>query len=447
MSTMSSPAREHYLSEFKRSASTLPGAHLAWLARIRNDAQARFADHGFPDIADEDWKYTRLAALENLNFLSWPQAARRQRLACVMLNRLKLAPAHLLVFVNGRYAPAWSAPGRLPAGVQLVSLSQLLNHAPGRGGDSLAPYLRDERGQTVFGALNTALMADGAYLHIASGVALEDPVHLLFLTTQAQSSHPRTLIVAEAGAQASVIEHHAGRDDLPYFSNALTQIFCGEQAAIMHCKLQQEGMLAFHIAGVHARQQAASRLESHAFSLGAVLSRHDISTAFEAADCSATLNGLYLGTGRQHLDHHIRIDHIQAGGTSRAYYRGILDGRSHAVFDGKVVVHPGGQGTDAHQANHNLLLSGDAEVDSKPQLEIHADDVRCTHGATVGQLDEQQIFYLRSRGLEPALASSILVRAFAQDVIARVKLPSLRQRLEEMLSARLPQAEPCGEAP
>jgi Fe-S cluster assembly protein SufD len=285
-------------------------------------------------------------------------------------------------------------------------------------------------------------MADGAYLHLQRGTVLEAPVHLLFIATEAGSaSHVRNIIVAEAGAQATVIEHYCGVDDTLYFTNAATRIFAAENAAIAHHKLQQEASGAFHVAGIHALQSRDSRLESHSFSFGAGLARNDISTVFDASGCEATLNGLYLVGGHQHVDNHTRIDHRQPNGTSRENYRGVLDGMSHAVFNGKVIVHPGAQKTNAYQINHNLLLSKDAEIDSKPQLEIFADDVKCNHGATIGQLDETQFFYLRSRGIEAAVARNLLVHAFAHDVIEHIRVASLRTRLEHLLLTRLPQVD------
>jgi Fe-S cluster assembly protein SufD len=210
---------------------------------------------------------------------------------------------------------------------------------------------------------------------------------------------------------------------------------------IEHYKLQQEGPQAYHIGGVHAAQSRNSRLVTHSIALGALLARNDVTTAFDAEGCDATLNGLYLVGGRQHVDHHTRIDHAKPNGTSREYYRGVLDGASRGVFNGKVIVHPGAQRTDAHQANHNLLLSRDAEVDTKPQLEIYADDVKCSHGATVGQLDDAQIFYLRSRGVDEAMARGLLTYAFARDVIERIRVAPLRAGLEKLLLARLPQGD------
>ena len=437
---MNDQAREHTLADFQRIATVLPGAQTPWLAQARSAALERFAQRGFPTIRDEEWKYTSVAAIEKHAFLALPGGGGNAAAAAALVQNLALndGSGPLLVFHNGRHAPALSAPGRLPAGVTLGSLADALEQTP----DALAPYLGDSERQTVFGALNSAFMADGAYLHLARGTVLEQPVHLLFITTEAGAAiSPRNLIVAEAGAQATVIEHYAGPDGMVYFTNVVTQIFTAENAAIEHYKLQQEAAQAFHVAGIHVAQGRGSRLASHSITLGAALARNDITTAFNAPGCEATLNGLYLVGGQQHVDNHTRIDHLAPSGTSQEYYRGVLDGRARAVFNGKVIVHPGAQKTNAHQANHNLLLSRDAEIDTKPQLEIYADDVQCTHGATVGQLDEDQLFYLRSRGVEEAMARGLLIHAFAHDVIERIRVASLRTRIEQILLTRLPQGD------
>jgi len=445
---MSTDARHHYLAEFARIADGLPGVGVPWLDRLRTTALDEFAQRGFPTKRDEEWKYTRVGAFEQQAFVVMPEshaAADANALVDRVVERLTFgnATAHVLVFHNGRYAPTSSSVGKLPAGVTLMSVAETLNTAP----EALEPYLASEDRVTAFGLLNAAFMADGAYLHLRRGTALELPVHLLFVSTNGGASHARNVIVAEEGSRATVIEHYVGLDDASYFTNTVTRIFAAANADIAHHKLQQEGVGAFHIARIDALQQRDSRLESHAFSFGAALARNDITTAFAAPGCEATLNGLYLVDGQQHVDHHTRIDHRQPNGTSREHYRGVLGGRSHAVFNGKVIVQPGAQKTNAFQANHNLLLSRDAEIDTKPELEIYADDVKCNHGATVGQLDEAQLFYLRSRSIDETVARNLLVHAFAHDIIEGVRVTSLRTRLEQILLTRLPQDDRIGELP
>ncbi|MFI4953997.1 MAG: Fe-S cluster assembly protein SufD [Burkholderiales bacterium] len=435
---MSTEATDRFVADFARVAPMLPGARVPWLARARHTALERFAQTGFPSPRDEDWKYTRVGAIEKRPFSALPSSTGTVTAAEVDAAAFGGLCGHLLVFVDGRHAPALSVIGRLPEGATLQSLADALDRAP----DTLQPLLSEDRHQTIFAALNTAFMAGGIYLHLARGTAVEQPIHLLFIATaDGGATYPRNLIVAEAGAKATVIEHYTGAGGIAYLTNAVTQLFAADGAMIEHYKLQQEGPQAYHIGGVHAAQSRNSRLVTHSIALGALLARNDVTTAFDAEGCDATLNGLYLVGGRQHVDHHTRIDHAKPNGTSREYYRGVLDGASRGVFNGKVIVHPGAQRTDAHQANHNLLLSRDAEVDTKPQLEIYADDVKCSHGATVGQLDDAQIFYLRSRGVDEAMARGLLTYAFARDVIERIRVAPLRAGLEKLLLARLPQGD------
>jgi Fe-S cluster assembly protein SufD len=440
---MNTGAREHYLADFTRVAVALPGAGVPWLAQLRRTALDSFAARGFPTRHDEEWKYTSVAAFERQAFAATVERAADARAAALAASCALDGGGPVLVFHNGRHAPELSSAGALPAGVTLASLADTLNRVP----EKLEPYLTDAQRNTAFGALNTAFMADGAYLHLGRGVALDAPVHLLFIATGGGGAHhARNVIVAEDGAQATVIEHYAGIDGAAYFTNVVTDVFAAGNAQVAHYKLQQEADSAFHVADIHAAQQRDSRFESHSFSLGAALARNDIGAVFDAPGCEAVLNGLYLAGGQQHVDHHTRIDHRTPHGTSREYYRGVLDGQAHAVFNGKVIVRPGAQKTNASQTNHNLLLSREAEIDTKPELEIYADDVKCNHGATVGQLDEAQLFYLRSRGIDAAVARSLLVHAFAHDVIERIRVASLRTRLEQILLTRLPQADRLGES-
>lgn len=430
-------AREHTLADFARVASSLPGVKQPWLAQARQAALARFADIGLPAARDEEWKYTSLAGLEKHRFTASTQHHADDHALATLVRQQALTEdgGHLLVFVHGCHSPALSSPGRLPSGARLASLGETLDQSP----ESLEPYFGGDDQLTAFAALNTAFMTDGACLHLSRNTVLESPIHLLFIATQAgMAISPHNLIVAEEGAQATVIEHYVAADDAAYFTNAFTRIIAAANASITHYKLQQESLQAFHIAGIHAQQARDSRLFSHSISLGGALTRNDISTTLAAPGGEATLDGLYLVGGRQHVDHHTRVDHRESNCTSRELYRGILDAHARAVFNGKVVVHPGAQKTNAQQANHNLLLSGDAEIDTKPQLEIYADDVKCTHGATIGQLDDNQLFYLRTRGVEETMARSLLVHAFAHDVIERIRVSTLRTRLEKILFTRLP---------
>ena len=433
-----------FVADFERIAARLPGAGTPWLAHLRRDALERFAASGIPTRREEAWKHTSLAALEKALFSAQPNGSERF-LAPAEIEALSFdgLESHRLVFVDGRHVPALSRHGELPSGATLRSLGEMLAGAPAALETLLASA--PPAGATVFSDLNLAFMSDGLYLHLARGTVVADPIHLVFITTAAgRAVHPRNIVVAGPGAQAKIIEHYAGLD-AAYLTNAVTHILAADAASIEHYRMQEEGPQALHIGAVHATQARASRLHSHSVALGAALARADITTSFDAEGCDATLDGLYVVGGRQHVDHHTRIDHARPNGTSREHYRGLLDGTARAVFNGKVVVHPGAQKTDARQANHNLLLSRGAEIDTQPQLEIYADDVKCAHGATVGQLDAQQLFYLRSRGIDEAAARSLLTHAFARTVIDRMRLAPVRARLERLLFARVPEARLAAE--
>ena len=433
---MSDAAVDRFVADFARHAKTLPGAYAPGVARLREDAIARFAQRGLPTTRDEDWKYTNVAPIAKREFaLAVSPASPDVDISAFSLDG---DATHHLVFVDGRYAPSLSDIGRLPAGVTLESLATVLARAP----DTLEPWFAPDAHETIFASLNTAFMSDGVHLHLPRGAVLDRPIHALFISTAASTvAHPRNVIVADEGARATLIEHYAGIDGATSFTNAVTRIFVGANASISHNRLQHESAGALHIGAVHTSQARASRFGSHSITLGAVLARHDITTAFDAEGCNAELDGLFVAAGRQHVDHHTRIDHAKPHGTSRELYKGILDGGARGVFNGKVVVHPGAQRTDAHLASHNLLLSKAAEIDTKPELTIDADDVKCAHGATVGQLDEDQLFYLRARGLDAPFARALLTYAFAHDVIERVRLASLRSVVERALFARLPDGD------
>jgi Fe-S cluster assembly protein SufD len=431
-----------YCADFERLAPALPGSGIEWVNRVRRAALERFAALGFPTPRNEQWKYTSTAPIEKHAFE--PVAGPGPAIAPAQLDAIPFRdlPAHRLLFVNGIYSHALSERTPLPAGVEVCNLGKILTVQP----DWLEPALsdgarfKDVFESSAFAALNGAFMADGAVIRLRAGAVIEEPICLVFITTQEETAaHIRNLIIAGEGAQATVIEQHTALDGLEYLTNCVTQIIAGENASIEHYKLQQESVKAFHVAGVHAAQSRDSRFTSHSIALGARLARADISTRFEGEGCECTLNGLYVVGGRQHVDHHTRIDHAYPHGVSREYYRGVLDGAARGVFNGKVVVHPKAQHTDAHQSNHNLLLSKDAEVDTKPELEIYADDVKCSHGATVGQLDDTMIFYLRSRGVSKDVAKGLLTYAFAHEVIGRMKFAALRTRLEQTLIQRLPE--------
>jgi Fe-S cluster assembly protein SufD len=406
---------------------------------LRDAAFARFADLGLPAAGDENWKYTSLGALAQVAFeVPAPAGASEEPLV-----RAWETPGSLqLVFVDGRYRPELSSPPRTSDGVVVGSLGAALAERPELVGRELARHA-DFRADALT-ALNTAFIEDGAFIHLPAGAAVEAPIHLLFLSTaegRASLSQPRNLIVAGARSRATVIETYAGRPDAVYLTNAVTEISLGQGAQVEHYKLQQESGNAFHIALLQVTQGRDSRFSSHSLALGGALARNEVRTLFASQGGECALNGLYMSSGRQHLDNRTLIDHKSPRCTSRELYKGVADGESHAVFGGRVLVREDAQKTDARQINRNLLLSEGAEIDTRPQLEIFADDVKCAHGAAVGELDEDALFYLRSRGVDLPAARSLLTWAFASEMVELIPSKPLRSRVRQLVTSRLPQGE------
>ncbi|MGA7816171.1 Fe-S cluster assembly protein SufD [Caballeronia sp.] len=426
---------------FSQIAKTSPVDELPWLRAARRSAFDQFDALGLPTTRHEDWKYTDVSAIGTRSWHFAPQHTGRTDDSDVrrIVDELVLDPAgNRLVFVNGRYAPRLSKLNGLAHGVFVGSLTRALREIPQR----LEAALVSQTYADGFAALNTAFLLDGYAVVLPPGEVIDKSLHMVFLTNEAGLAvQPFNVVLAGARSGCVIVEHFVGLGDEVYWTNVVTRIVADEQADVQHYRLQQEGRKAFHIASVVATQQRASVFASHAFAFGGALSRTGIGTSLNAENAQATLNGLYFVGGRQHVDHHTRIDHAEPHGTSREHYRGVLDGAARGVFNGRVIVHRDAQQTDTHQANHNLLLSRDAEIDTKPQLEIYADDVKCTHGATVGQLDENQLFYLRARGIEERTARALLTYAFARDIVERVRIDSLRGRLESLLLARTPEGE------
>ena len=301
----------------------------------------------------------------------------------------------------------------------------------------------------AFVALNTAFVADGAFIEIPKGLVLEKPIHLLYVSDAAGQpvvSHPRNLIVAGRESQVGVIESYVALSEAAYFTNAVTEVVAGEGAVVDYCKAQQESDLAFHYARVQVRQERSSSVSIHSFALGAALLREEVQTVLDGEGAEAALNGLFVIAGRQHVDNHTVIDHAKPHCSSRELYKGILEGKSTGVFNGKIIVRKDAQKTDSKQSNKNLLLSEDAVINTKPQLEIFADNVKCTHGATIGQINPEAVFYLRSRGIAWEEARNLLTYAFANELMERLKYGPLRQRLSGGLFARLAKARPAEEA-
>ena len=437
-----------YLSDFEQFEKDGATGAASWVHQLRTAAIARFAELGFPTTRHEEWKYTPVAPIAKVPFTRLGHEG--PVLLSGALERLGfgLSEGARLVFVNGRYSEEFSSLRALPGGVRMGSLASALAADSERIQPHLARYARYQ--DHAFVALNTAFIEDGAFLNVPAGKVVGDPIHLLFISTArgtATASHPRNLIVVGNNSQVTIVETYVGIDTAVYFTNAVTEIVVGENAALDHYKLQRESEEAFHVATLQVHQARNSTVASHSIALGGALVRNDVNVILDGEGGECTLDGLYMTTGQQHVDNHTRIDHARPHGLSRQLYKGILDGQSRGVFSGKIVVHPAAPKTDAKQTNKNLLLSGDALIDTKPQLEINNNDVKCTHGSSIGRLDEESIFYLRSRGIGEEMARDLLTYAFASEIINRIKGEPLRATLENLVVTRLQQNLPVEATP
>ncbi len=410
-----------------------------WLQDLRDRAAARFTALGFPTVREEEWRFTNVAPIAAAEFRPTGADATAASEADIA-SYLYSDAEYRIVIVNGRFVPGLSHTPGLPAGVRVGSLAAAVTEQA----DVVQRYLGQlaDFGTKGFTALNTALAADGAYVYIPDGVLLEHPLHLLFVTTTSASSGPimtnaRALVVAGDRTQARIVETYAGPRGAHYFTNAVTEIFAGENAVIDHYKVQEESFEAFHVASMHINAGRSANVSSHSFSLGGRLVRNDANALLDGDGAECTLNGLYLADGERLVDNHTLIDHAKPHCPSHEIYKGILGGKARAVFNGKIIVRQDAQKTDAKQTNRALLLSDNASINTKPQLEIFADDVKCTHGAAIGQLDDDAIFYLRARGLTYFEARDMLIHAFAGDILDRVKIESLKTALEGELYAQL----------
>jgi Fe-S cluster assembly protein SufD len=407
-----------------------------WLPELRRAAMDRFTRVGFPTSRDEEWRFTPVSAIAQAEFPPAPAATvARAALTPYLFGH---AEWPRLVFVNGKLAPELSSVSALPPGARAGSLASALRADPALVEPHLSRYARPET--TAFTALNTALMRDGAFVHVPAGTELALPVHLLFVTTAGSRgvAHPRNLIVVERGARASVVESYVGLGgDAPYFTNAVTEVVSGEDAWTEHTRLQREGDHAYHVGLTQVAQARGSHYRSFTLAMGGAISRHNLHVQLNAPGIETLMYGLYLARGDQVVDNHTAIFHDHPNCNSWEVYKGVLEDRSRAVFNGKVLVKPEAQKTDAKQTNRNLLLSDTAKVDTKPQLEIFADDVKCTHGATVGFLDPGAQFYLRSRGIPADAARRLLTYAFAAEVVNEVALEPVRQELDRLVLERL----------
>lgn len=429
---------DKYLADFERFSRTDGAREPSWVRALRAASIARFAALGLPTTRLEEWKYTNIAPLAKVPFTlaTWePDGRAVESLGPVVLQDVA---AGQLVFVNGRYTPSLSQVSALPNGVQVESLAAVLRAAP----HLLEPYLARyaDFHEHAFVALNTAFVTDGACVFLPRGTVLAQPLHLVFLTLPSEEalvSYPRTLIVAGADTQATVVESYVGLESGMYLTNAVSEVLAGERAFVTHIRVQLENAEAFHIGTVQLQQERSSTVVSHSVVLGGGLVRTDVNAGLGGEGSECQLNGLYVGTGQQHVDNTTRIDHVQPHCTSRELYKGVLAGQARGVFSGKIVVHKTAAKTNARQTNKNLLLSNDALVESRPQLEILNNDVQCSHGSTIGEIDEDALFYVRSRGIDSAAARWLLTYAFVSEVLEQIPIAALRSQLERQLATRV----------
>lgn len=417
-----------YLAAYPALAGQLPGEATDWLHRFRQAGYQRFAGHGFPNSREEEWRYTNLSALTKTVFK--PTDSRVVDVAWLEAQRLQ--EAWSVVLVNGRFSPELSRLADLPEAVTVESLAQALDEGSAGVQNRLGKAVENSEHSLI--AFNNAWFSDGVHIEIAAGYTLIKPLQILHVVTEADAlAATRSLWVLHDGAQAEIVETFVGSAG-SYFTAAVSEIFLESNAQLTLSKIQIEAEKAVHFGGTYLQQAESSRFSHHNFALGGLTARSDIHSDLDrAAEC--TLNGLYLGSKRQHLDNHTRINHLKPNGLSREFYKGVLDDKARGVFQGRVIVFEDAQQTDSQMNNRNLLLSADAEVDTKPQLEIYADDVKCSHGVTVGQLEEKSVFYLQSRGLDEADARNILTFAFANEMVEKVDNPELKS----FLLARLPE--------
>jgi Fe-S cluster assembly protein SufD len=425
---------DHFRTEYERVDRLRSRGEPAWLARRRRQAFDRFVSLGLPTTRDEEWRFTSVAPLAEYAFTLGASPSEELMRLDLGPFRLRVAAGAELVFINGRYVPALSRVGSLPRGVSVESLSSAPSEA------DLAGDVPAER--QAFTALNTAFSADGACVRIAARTVAYDPIHVLFVTAEPGAgppvmSHPRVVIAVGEQSQACIVETYASSDGGRYFTNAVTGISLGADAVVEHYKLQYEAEQAFHVGTMHVRAGRAASFTSHSISLGGSLVRNEVVAALDGEGVECTLNGLYVADGQRHVDNHTTIDHAQPHCGSRELYKGILADRARGVFNGKIIVRPDAQKTDAKQTNRALLLSEDARINTKPQLEIFANDVKCTHGAAVGQLDDDAIFYLRSRGLSELQARQILIHAFVGEVLQRMPSEPIRAGVEAVVGRAL----------
>ncbi len=417
-----------YKADFQKSIENSDQPE--WLKTLRQTAFNHFTENGFPTTKNEEWKYTSVSS-EQLAVSRSEQLAINSEKITALLAKIEIG--NRVVFVDGIFNSELTTLEDLPEGVKIQSFADSFEDEKFKA--NLSKFV--EYDFNGFTALNTAFVNEGVFIHVPKNTKIETPVHIVFISENDTANFTRVLFVGEVGSEAEIIEHYSRTAEAKYFTNAVVEISLKDNAKLVHTRVQRESHSAFHFVNTHATLNRASVYDNTNITLGAKLSRHDINLHFNAEGGECWVDGLYLVEDGQHTDTHSRIDHKMKNCVSHQNYKGILDGKSRAVFNGKVFVHENASGTDANQSNKNLLLSNDARVDTKPQLEIFNDDVKCAHGATVGQLEEEELFYLLSRGLNEDLARNLLTYGFAEEIINKIKIESIKKPLDEAVLNRL----------
>jgi Fe-S cluster assembly protein SufD len=441
MTTLTKPMNDALL-ELAMHSDTRPAEGPDWLERLREEALARFRDLGLPTTRHEDWRFTSLKPLQDMNFSALSGGAPAVSADDAARFGFAGLGASRAVFIDGRFSPDHSDLATLPGGISALTLTEALAADEQIVRAHLARLPKTDPAD-AFTALNTAMLDQAMVVLVNEGAVIDRPLHILHLTTTGQPivTHPRLLVMAGRSSQATILEEYAGLGEGAYLTNAVSEVFVGAGAAVHHYMIERESSRAINVSSLHVRQERDSRFESHSVLIGGRLVRNHVNPVLAGENCHSLLNGLYVGRDEQHLDNFMRVEHEAPHCDSRQYYRGILSEQAHGVFSGRIVVARGAQKTDAVQSNQSLLLSDDARANGKPQLEIYADDVKCTHGATTGQLDEDAIFYLRSRGLSAEAARGMLIYSFALESLQRMSLAPVRDALTEVLLRRMPFTE------
>jgi Fe-S cluster assembly protein SufD len=426
-----------YSSEFGDFSQRLT-KQASWLIALRREGYTQFAESGFPTTHDEDWRFTNVSAIAQPRFeLSREEASVTEK----DLEQFGVSAfACCLIFVNGKFSRKLSRIPALPEGVKVSSLADAFAGNDATVEKRLGKYLNFRR--DAFAALNTAFIEDGAYVYVPRSTVVEEPIYLLYISSPGAAptmDHPRNLIIVEENSHATIVEDYVSLGEGVAFSNAATELVAGENAVVSHTMIVRESEQTYNFSTLRIEQGRHSNVTTHSFLLSGALIRNNVHPVLAGEGAECLINGLFMANGRQHMDNYMLVEHASPHCNSRQFYNGILNGQAHGVFHGRIIVHKDAQKTDAKQTNRNLLLCDDAQIDTKPQLEIYADDVKCTHGATIGQVDENALFYLRSRGVDEVAAKNLLLQAFANECLDRMNSGQVRDHLRRLVAEWLPE--------